>query len=33
LFVHFIISLVFGLEEAKAVARRLYRIVMKPVRI
>ena len=33
LLVHFAVSLIFGLEEAKAVARRLYRVVMKPVRI
>jgi hypothetical protein len=31
--VHFLISLVFGLEEAKSVARRLHRIVMKPIRV
>ncbi|HEU4610304.1 MAG TPA: lipid II flippase MurJ, partial [Chitinophagaceae bacterium] len=33
LVVHFLVSLIFGLEEAKAVARRLYGIVMKPIRI
>ncbi|HEX5798050.1 MAG TPA: lipid II flippase MurJ, partial [Candidatus Saccharimonadales bacterium] len=31
--VHFLISLVFGLEEAKSAARRLHKIVTKPVRI
>ncbi len=33
LMVHFLVSLIFGLEEAKVLARRLKRIVLVPVKI
>jgi putative peptidoglycan lipid II flippase len=33
LLVHFTVSLMFGMAEARSVARRLYRLVMRPIRI